>query len=145
VPWLVLAHVSKLGDGTRAYGSTFWHNVPRASHSIERQDDGTRWVTCQKATDVEGLDVGKGWRFEVTYEADGVTPTSAQLVAGVKEAVPSRLASWVHEMGEVTIEEAAAFLNVSYSTAAQKLKAVGCVNTSTRGAKAVYVAGFSAS
>jgi hypothetical protein len=79
VPWLVLAHIPKSGDVGKAYGSTFWHNVPRASHGLVALDDGTRVLTCRKATDLAGLERGQEWAFTVTHAEDGVTPISVQL------------------------------------------------------------------
>jgi hypothetical protein len=77
VPWLVLAHHAKGSDSRKAYGSVYWHNVPRVSLGLV-DDDGTKTLTCHKATDVEGLVKGQAWRVDVEYE--GIVPISLQLV-----------------------------------------------------------------
>ena len=59
IPLLVIAHVAKHSPQGKAYGSGFWHNVPRVSMEIEASV-----VTCRKATDVKGLK--RGMRFDVT-------------------------------------------------------------------------------
>jgi hypothetical protein len=75
VPMLVLAHVSKGSKTGRAYGSTFWHNVPRVSWEL-KQDDGNVLLICRKATDIVGLKQGDTFLVVPTWGVDGITPTS---------------------------------------------------------------------
>jgi biotin operon repressor len=83
VPWLVLAHHSKTSDGTKAFGSVFWHNVPRASYSLVKDASGARTLSCHKATDMAADLLDNEWDVLGTYASDGVTPTSMTLVRRV--------------------------------------------------------------
>jgi hypothetical protein len=90
VPSLVLTHQSKAGQGEEAYGSIYWHNVPRARYGLTRQKDGTRVLTCHKATGLLGIMEGQEWTVE-GYEEEGVpcvtglTPHDTLMMEGPRE------------------------------------------------------------
>jgi hypothetical protein len=82
VPSLVLAHQAKAGEGDSAYGSVYWHNVPRARYSLRREDDGSRVLTCRKATGLQGISEGDSWTVQATT-VDGVPAIDGLLPRGL--------------------------------------------------------------
>jgi hypothetical protein len=129
-PWLVLAHIPKAGDAGKAYGSTFWHNVPRASHGLVATVEGTRVLTCHKATDVAGLARGQEWAFVTEYQDDGVTPTEVRLEpwSGIQTGPERQLLAYLTEWR--TKEEVAEALGLGIRTAQSMLNARTDLETS---------------
>lgn len=140
VPMLVLAHVSK-SQPEKAYGSGYWHNVPRASYHLSMDGSGLRTLACKKATDLAGLDVGMTWDVELSLGQDQVTPVglSIERTVGAIEVptLADQVRAFIEEQNGATLAQITEALGASRRSVQRALEGCpdGQVRTGAHGVK----------